>query len=156
MPMLTSGEDCNCFAVRAAARHITQVYDQLLAPAGLRTTQFSILAKLKRLGPLAINRLARDMVMDRTTLGRNILPLERDGLIRIEATPSDRRAKELHLTKAGEKRLQAAHERWSEAQGRFETTFGPRRAAELRKILRAVVASEFGPAGDGSAAFADR
>jgi hypothetical protein len=60
------------------------------------------------------------------------------------------------LTKAGEKRLQAAHERWSEAQGRFETTFGPRRAAELRKILRAVVASEFGPAGDGSAAFANR
>ena len=154
MPMVT--EECNCFAVRAAARHITQVYDQLLAPAGLRTTQFSILAKLKRLGPLTINRLARDMVMDRTTLGRNILPLERDGLIRIEATPSDRRAKELHLTKAGEKRLQAAHERWSEAQARFETAFGPRRAAELRKILRAVVASEFGPADDGGAAFADR
>jgi hypothetical protein len=59
-------------------------------------------------GPLTINALAEDMVMDRTTLGRNILPLERDGLIRIEATASDRRAKELHLTKAGEKRLQAA------------------------------------------------
>ena len=101
MPMVTSPEECNCFAVRAAARHITQVYDQLLAPAGLRTTQFSILAKLKRLGPLTINRLARDMVIDRTTLGRNILPLERDGLIRVEATASDRRAKELHLTKAG-------------------------------------------------------
>ena len=86
----------------------------------------------------------------------NILLLERDGLIRIEATPSDGRAKELHLTKVGEKRLQAAHERWSEAQARFETAFGPRRAAELRKILRAVVASEFGPAGDGSAAFANR
>jgi DNA-binding MarR family transcriptional regulator len=149
MPMVTSPEECNCFAVRAAARHITQVYDQLLAPAGLRTTQFSILAKLKRLGPLTINRLARDMVIDRTTLGRNILPLEREGLIRIEATPSDQRAKELQLTKAGEKRLQAAHERWSEAQARFETTFGPRRAVGLRKILRAV-ASEFGPADDGS------
>jgi DNA-binding MarR family transcriptional regulator len=130
MPMVT--EECNCFAVRAAARHITQVYDQLLAPAGLRTTQFSILAKLKRLGPLTINTLARDMVMDRTTLGRNILPLERDGLIRIEATPSDRRAKELHLTKAGEKRLQAAHEKWSEAQARFEGNFGPRRAPLTR------------------------
>jgi DNA-binding MarR family transcriptional regulator len=139
MPMVTSTEECNCFAVRAAARHITQVYDQLLAPTGLRTTQFSILSKLKRLGPLTINALARDMVMDRTTLGRNILPLERDGLIRIEATASDRRAKELHLTKAGEKRLQAARKRWSEAQARFETTFGPRRAADLRKILRAVV-----------------
>jgi DNA-binding MarR family transcriptional regulator len=156
MPMLTSAEDCNCFAARAAARHITQVYDQLLAPAGLRTTQFSILAKLKRLGPLTINRLARDMVMDRTTLGRNILPLERDGLIRIEVTPSDRRAKELHLTKAGEKRQQAAHERWLEAQARFETTFGKRRAAELRKMLRAVVAREFAANDDGDADFADR
>src|ERR1700726_960093 len=144
-------EECNCFAVRSAARHVTQFYDQFLAPSGLRTTQFAILARLKRLGPLEIKVLARDMVMDRTTLGRNILPLERDGLIRIEATASDRRAKELHLTKAGEKRLQVAHERWSEAQSRFETTFGPRRAAELRKMLRAAVASEFGPADGGSA-----
>jgi DNA-binding MarR family transcriptional regulator len=97
MPVVTT-EECNCSAVRAAARHVTQFYDQVLAPAGLRTTQSSILARLNRLGPLTINALASDMVMDRTTLGRNILPLERDGLIRIEATPSDRRAKELHLT----------------------------------------------------------
>jgi DNA-binding MarR family transcriptional regulator len=156
MPMVMSTEECNCFAVRAAARHVTQVYDQFLAPVGLRTTQFSILSKLERLGPLTINALARASVMDRTTLGRNILPLERDGLIRIEATASDRRAKELHLTKAGEKRLQAARKRWSEAQTRFETTFGPRRAAELRTILRAVVASEFGRAHDGTAEYADR
>jgi len=143
MPMVTSPEECNCFAVRAGARYITQVYDQVLAPTGLRTTQFSILAKLKRLGPLTINMLARDMVMDRTTLGRNILPLERDGLIRIEPDPNDRRAKALHLTKAGEKRLEAARKGWSEAQARFETTFGPKRAADLRSILRAVVATDF-------------
>ena len=138
-------EECNCFAVRSAARHITQFYDQFLAQSGLRTTQFGILARLKRLGPLTINVLAKDMVMDRTTLGRNILPLERDGLIRIEATPSDRRAKELHLTKAGEKRLQVAHEGWAEAQARFETVFGAERAGDLRKLLRAVAASEFAP-----------
>ena len=68
-------QECNCFAVRSAARHVTQFYDQLLAPTGLRTTQFSILAKLKRLGPLTINAFAKATVMDRTTLGRNILPL---------------------------------------------------------------------------------
>ena len=82
-------EDCNCFAVRSAARHISQFYDQFLAPIGLRTTQFSILAKLKQRGPLTINALANDMVMDRTTLGRNVLPLERDGLIRIEPIASN-------------------------------------------------------------------
>ncbi len=143
---LPTPEECNCFAVRATARHVSQSYDQFLAPAGLRTTQFSILTKLKRKGPVTINTLAEDMVMDRTTLGRNILPLERDGLIRIEPSASDRRAKELHLTKAGEKRLQAALKSWSQAQARFETVFGAKRAADLRALLRAAVASQFAPA----------
>jgi DNA-binding MarR family transcriptional regulator len=155
MPKVTSPEECNCFAVRAAARHVTQFYDQFLASIGLRTSQFSILVRLKRLGPLTINTLAKDMVMDRTTLGRNILPLERDGLIRIEATASDRRAKELHLTKAGEKRLQEALKAWSQAHAEFEKSFGVKRASELRTMLRAVVASEFGPADGGIAEFAD-
>jgi len=143
---LPSARECNCFAVRAAARHVTQFYDQLLAPTGLRTTQFSILARLKRLGPLTINTLASDMVMDRTTLGRNIVPLERDGLIRVKAAASDRRAKELHLTRAGEKRLEEAMKGWSQAQTRFETTFGIKRAADMRALLRRVVASDFAPA----------
>ena len=149
MPTVTlpRPEDCNCFAVRSAARHVTQLYDQLLAPAGLRVTQFSILAKLKRKGPLTINVLADDMVMDRTTLGRNIRPLERDGLISIEPAASDRRAKEVHLTKAGENRLRAGLEAWAEAQARFEAGLGGKRAAELRTLLRVVVASQFTPTG---------
>jgi len=138
-------EDCNCYAVRAAARHVTQAYDQFLAPTGLRTTQFSILAKLKRKGPLTINALAEDMVMDRTTLGRNILPLDRDGLIRIQPSATDGRAKELLLTKAGEQRFQAALKTWSAAQARFEKEYGARRATDLRAMLRAVVASELNP-----------
>lgn len=143
---LPSTKDCNCFAVRSAARHITQLYDQFLAPAGLRATQFSILAKLRRMGPMTINVLAEEMVTDRTTLGRNIQPLERNGLIRIEASATDRRAKEVHLTKAGEKRLEQALKGWSQAQARFETGFGIKRTAELRTLLRAAVASQFTPA----------
>jgi len=140
--VLLRPEDCNCFAVRSAARHISQFYDQFLAPVGLRTTQFSILSKLKRRGPLTINALAKVMVMDRTTLGRNVLPLERDGLIRIEPMPYNRRAKELRLTDAGEKRLQAATKEWMRAQAQFEVRFGVRRAAELRGLLRSVVAND--------------
>jgi len=139
---LPKAEDCNCFAVRSAARHVSQFYDRFLAPTGLRTTQFSILAKLNRKGPLTINELAKDMVMDRTTLGRNVRPLERDGLIAIEAAQSDRRAKKLRLTNAGEKRLRAAIKTWSRAQARFEMTFGARRAAELHGLMRAVVTTE--------------
>src|ERR1700757_5019630 len=112
-PRKTS-EECNCFAMRAAARHLSQSYDRFLAPTGLRTTQYSILARLKRKGPLTINALAEELVMDRTTLGRNILPLQRDGLITIKSAASDRRAKELRLTKAGENRLQQAVGRWAQ------------------------------------------
>ena len=134
--------DCNCLAMRQAARHVTQFYDQCLAPTGLRTTQFSILAKLQRLGPLSINALAGELVMDRTTLGRTMLPLERDGLIDIRNAASDRRSKELHLTQAGADRLRAALKQWHQAQQRFEAAFGSKRASTLRKELHAVVASE--------------
>jgi DNA-binding MarR family transcriptional regulator len=140
-PQLSS-EDCNCFVVRSAARHVTQLYDQFLAPVGLHVTQFSILAKLKRFGPLTINALAKQMVMDRTTLGRNVGPLERDGLIRIEASAVDGRARELHLTKAGEKRVQDARDAWEEAQARFDSRFGPKRAADFRAMLRSIVATD--------------
>jgi DNA-binding MarR family transcriptional regulator len=138
-------ESCNCFAVRAAARRVTQFYDHFLAPTGLSTSQLSILVRLKRNGPLTITELADNMFMDRTTLGRNVQPLERNGLIRIEATASDRRAKALDLTKMGEKRLQAGLAAWSRAQVHFEKSFGARRAAELRAILRAVILSELAP-----------
>ena len=131
----TPAQRCNCLALRQAARHVTQFYDQHLASSGLRTTQFSILAKLKRLGPTTINALARELVMDRTTLGRTMLPLEREGLIRIEDGTVDRRSKELALTRAGAHRLQKAYSLWVEAQKEFEQRFGVNRAAELRALL---------------------
>ena len=137
-------EDCNCLAVRQAARHITQFYDQFLAPSGLRTTQFSILAKLRRLGPITINALAAEMVMDRTTLGRNILPLERDGLIAVEQGSRDRRSKELRVTEAGEARFRAGMKGWAQAQRQFEKAFGEKRTADMRAILYAVTATELG------------
>jgi DNA-binding MarR family transcriptional regulator len=135
-------EECTCLAVRQAARHVTQFYDRHLAAAGLRTTQFSILAKLRRQGPLTINALAEEMVMDRTTLGRNILPLERDGLINIAPGRTDRRSKELRLTDVGLERLRAGYKGWKAAQREFADAFGNERAAGLRALLREVTATD--------------
>jgi len=135
-------ERCNCLAVRQAARHLTQFYDQHLAPSGLRTTQFSILAKLRGYGPLSINALAKELVMDRTTLGRNMLPLEREGLIEIVPSTADRRTKELRLTQAGIERLRAAAPGWDRAQSHFEQAFGRKRSSALRALLDEVVAAE--------------
>jgi len=143
----SKSDTCNCLALRQAARHVTQFYDQLLAPAGLRTTQFSILAKLRRSGPMTINVLARDLVMDRTTLGRNILPLEREGLITVAKGSSDRRSKELRVTEAGAARLGAAAKGWTQAQARFEAVFGGKRTSELRFLMRDVAATDFGASG---------
>jgi DNA-binding MarR family transcriptional regulator len=134
--------ECNCLALRQAARHVTQFYDQSLAPTGLRITQFSILAKLKRLGPLTINALARELVMDRTTLGRTMLPLERDGLIAVKEGTVDRRSKELAVTKTGAERLRRATKLWVEAQKEFEERFGAKRAAHLRGLLGKVVSCD--------------
>jgi DNA-binding MarR family transcriptional regulator len=135
--------ECNCLAIRQAARHVTQFYDQLFAPAGLRATQFAILSRLRRDGPMPINALAAHLVMDRTTLGRNILPLERDGLIEVAKSPRDRRRHELRLTASGLDRHGAALARWEDAQRRFDEVFGDERAVALRGLLREVVASDF-------------
>lgn len=147
-PSLT---ECNCRSVRQAARYVTQFYDRHLAPSGLRISQFGILATLKLKGALTINELAAELVIDRTTLGRNILPLERDGLIAVKPSPADRRSKELHLTALGEKRYRDARKYWQEAQKGFEEVFGDQRSADLRRLLHSLVASDLGPIEEGAA-----
>ncbi len=132
---------CNCLALRQAARHVTQFYDRFLAATGLRTTQYSILARLKRHGAMTINALAADLVMDRTTLGRNILPLQRDGLVAIGKSKTDRRSKELRLTATGAARLDAAYQAWLKAQAEFEQAFGVKRAKDLRALMHEVTAT---------------
>ena len=84
-------------------------------------------------------------LLDRTTLGRNIRPLERDGLIAVEPDPSDGRSKSLQMTRTGDARFRRAQKHWAEAQRRFEHAYGGRQASQLRENLRALVASDLGP-----------
>jgi DNA-binding MarR family transcriptional regulator len=132
---------CNCLAIRKAARHVTQFYDRRLAPTGLTTPQFSILARLRRRGPSTINELAEELVMDRTTLGRNLRPLERDGLLAIAADPADRRRRALAVTPEGEARLGQAAPLWAAAQRDFADRFGQEAAVALRTTLASLVAT---------------
>src|SRR5260370_35084662 len=128
---------CNCLALRQAARHVSQFYDQFLAGCGLRGTQYSILARLRRRGPMSINALAAALVMDRTTLGRNILPLQRDGLVAIGPGRTDRRSKEVHLTKAGAARFRAAAKDWRETPTRFAAAVGGKQTKNMRGLVHA-------------------
>lgn len=136
-------EFCSCLAIRQAARHVSQFYDQHLASCGLRTTQFSILAKLKEAAcPLTINRLAELIVMDRTTLGRNILPLQREGLVAVTERIVDRRSKEVSLTTVGLRRLAVAWTYWAKAQAGFDAAFGSAKDLKLRALMRDVTSTE--------------
>jgi DNA-binding MarR family transcriptional regulator len=129
---------CNCQALRQAARHVSAFYDRHLAPEGITTAQYSMLAKLARLGPQSIGALAGMMVMDRTTTTRAVRPLARDGLVTI-SPGKDERTRMVGITTAGEKRTKAAAVRWREAQKAFEAGYGAQAARQLRQELAQVV-----------------
>jgi DNA-binding MarR family transcriptional regulator len=131
---------CNCLAVRQAARHVTQIYERHLAHEGLRASQYSILSKLGRLAPLSIGELAAAMVMDRTSLGRAIRPLARDGLLAM-GRGRDGRTRSISLTARGRAKLKAASAHWRKAQDEFEAAYGVAASRDLRATLRRVVAA---------------
>lgn len=133
---------CSCAGLRRATRHVTQFYDQRLAPAGLKIGQYSLLSNLARHGPIAPGAFAERLAMDRTTLGRTLLPLERTGLVAVSVDASDRRARLVSLTTAGREKLAAARPFWAAAQSAFETRFSADRAQALRAMLTAVSATD--------------
>ena len=133
--------DCNCLAIRKAARQVTQLYDSELSACGLRATQYSVLAILDRLERARVQVLAEALVMDRSTLGHNLRPLERDGLIELSVDPDDARARSLRLTRLGRDRLRAARPAWLRAQKRFEAQYGISASRRLRKLLQGAVTS---------------
>ena len=129
---------CTCGTLRKASRRVSQFYDAALAPAGIKTTQFSILAEVDRgslEGPVTMCELATAMVMDRSTLGHNLKPLERDDLVTLRESADDRRRRYVELTKKGRLILRRSRRLWQRAEGRFETIFGKEPAAELRAVL---------------------
>ncbi|MBW8897524.1 MAG: winged helix-turn-helix transcriptional regulator [Massilia sp.] len=130
---------CNCLALRQASRYVTGMYDQVLSEAGLRVTQFSILYTLLGLGPMTVNQMSTQLVMDRTTLTRNLKPLERDALVTTGPSEHDKRERMIGLTPAGKAKVKAVLPLWRRAQQTFERNFGSERAVELRALLRAVV-----------------
>ena len=127
---------CTCGSLRKASRRISQFYDTALAPVGIKSTQYSILSEVERARvPLSMCELATAMVMDRSTLGHNLRPLERDDLLSMDLTASDRRKRHVRLTKKGRETLLRARRLWRTAEGRFEKIFGKRHAADLRAVL---------------------
>jgi len=133
LPTLTP---CHCGVLRQASRHVSLAYDAALVPAGLKTTQMSLLVAIDQAeGGTTLQELAKALVMDRSTLGKNLRPLEREGLISLQKGAVDARRRQVSLTEDGQARLAKAIPLWRQAQARFENAFGTRATAELRENL---------------------
>jgi DNA-binding MarR family transcriptional regulator len=128
---------CNSLATRKVSRRITQIYDTALAPCGLRSTQVHILGHLyaRQKNPPTLNELAEAMVLDRSGLGHNLRPLERDGFVELQENENDRRQRHLVITRAGKAKLQEAFPLWETVQERLASLYGEKEMAQLRKTL---------------------
>ncbi|MEU4091756.1 MarR family winged helix-turn-helix transcriptional regulator [Streptomyces sp. NPDC026673] len=141
----SNADACNNLALRKAARYLGATYDKALAPVGLRATQFSILQQLSTHDEMTITALADMIAMDRTTMASNLKPLAREGLVTVETSATDRRARIVAITPDGLARMKAALPLWSGVQGEFEEKFGGAQAAQLRGFLEAVLGTGFEP-----------
>jgi DNA-binding MarR family transcriptional regulator len=107
---------CVCSTLRMVTRAVTQLYDDVLRPSGLRVTQFSILATLAHLGEANLRQLGDALALDQTTLTRSLNLLERDNVIERVPHP-DARIKAMRLTARGRRALGVARPLWAQAQG---------------------------------------
>jgi len=122
---------CVCFTFRKAARAVTQYYDRILRPTGLRATQLTLLASIRILGPVTLKKLAEATVMDRTTMTRNLDLLKKKGLVRL-ASGRDRRERLASLTDEGREKFQEALPLWKIAQDRILDQLGEEKWSGLR------------------------
>lgn len=133
-------DSCNCFASRKAARLITKLYEDHLAPAQLTSSQFALLAHLDEVGQASIRELVDALAMERTSIVRALQPLERDGLALQGPDREDARRNVVKLTAAGRGRLRQAVPLWQAAQAEFERRCGGELARQMRDTVRALEA----------------
>jgi DNA-binding MarR family transcriptional regulator len=128
-------DQCNCFAVRKAARRISRLYDAYLQPTGLRITQFLLLAALNERRGAAVNELAERLDIERTAMGKMLGFLERDGVVTLQPSPADRRSRIVEFTAEGHSLFERAAPLWRAAQREFEQMNGVEAVGALRHGL---------------------
>ena len=134
--------ECYATALRKASRRLTALYDDVLAPAGLRSTQYAILRELAAGGSLTINELARALVLDRSGLGHSLRPLQRNGLITLDKSGTDRRSVLVTLTEQGKQQYEQASALWRSAQDQVDAVLGTAVAGQLREQLNEIAEDE--------------
>jgi len=116
---------CACTRLRRAARTVSAVYDEALAPAGLTVVQFALLRALQRVGPCSLTALSAETGHDRTTLNRTLKPLLAAGWI--SGGEAGRRSRSLALTDEGRAAIARAAPHWEATQARIDDALGGQR-----------------------------
>lgn len=128
---------CACSQLRRATRRVSSFYDGFLHTSGLTVTQHSLLVNIARAGAVSRSALAALLGMDRTTLTRNLQPLERDRLVVPAPAGADRRERLLRLSSAGRRKLAESYPLWEQAQQKFVEEMGSSALDQLRRLLKA-------------------
>ena len=131
MILSEASDGCVSFLLRKTSRVVSRLYDEELKSAGLKSTQFSLLAVIYQLGPLLPKELADLISLDKSTLSRNLKVLENAGLLRFEVG-DDARARPVLLTEKGRHKLEEALPLWKAAQDQLRNILG----AETNKLLQ--------------------
>jgi DNA-binding MarR family transcriptional regulator len=124
MTKLEDAKLCMCYNLRKTSRAITQFYDKILEPSGLAVTQFGLLVGISISESPTITRLANEMIVDRTTLTRNLSILQHQGLVKIIESGGDKRRKNIVITEKGKQMLSKAFPLWEKAQLAIVEKFG--------------------------------
>jgi DNA-binding MarR family transcriptional regulator len=136
LPYLSEYGPCACSQLRRAARKLSLLYDQALQPAAVTVTQYALLVNVARAGEISRTALATQLGTDRTTLTRNLLPLEKAGLI-VPAESADRRERLIRLSAGGTRKVRESFPLWQKAQERFASQMGPAKLKQFRAALKA-------------------
>jgi DNA-binding MarR family transcriptional regulator len=132
--LIAPPKGCTNFKTRQLSRLLSRHYDAELAAVGLKTTQYSLLTHVLRLGPLAPGELARHMGLDASTLTRNLQPMVAAGWLLQEAG-ADARSRSVSITPAGRDKQAEAQRRWKAAQQQVNALLGGEKVAALHRLL---------------------
>ena len=135
---LEEAANCACLNLRKATRAVSQMYDEILRPSGLKVTQFSVLATVAGKGPASMTTISRALVMDRTTLTRNLKPLLDRGLVKV-GKGTDRRQKPIAITRKGEDTLARAMPLWRQANEHIVDGIGAARWQGMSRLLEETI-----------------
>ena len=127
-----------CGNLRRAGRLITKVYDTYFQPIGIKVTQYTLLLAVQRMGPVTMQKLADEVILERTTCTRNLRILENSGFICLQQG-NDKRKKYIALTQKGTDKLQEARPLWEEAQSFIFHQVGEKEALKLLEDLTRII-----------------